>query len=72
MALGFVFDNSNVTTEVAAVQSVRDEYKRVVENGAGDPAVLIPEYVAKLKANGIERIISEKQSQLDAWIANQN
>ncbi len=71
-ALGFTFNNAKVANEVAAVKSVRDEYERFIEWGASDPAELLPTYIDKLKANGIEKIIQEKQSQLDAWLAAQN
>ena len=38
-------------------------------SGLVDPETAIPEFVEKLEASGIDKIIAEKQSQLDAWAA---
>jgi len=67
-ALGFAFDSTPVKTEVAAATNVANQYKIGLESGSLDPEVL-SEYVAKLKASGLEKIIAEKQKQLDAWLA---
>lgn len=67
-ALGFSFDSTPVKTEVAAVTNVANQYRVGLESGSLDPAVL-DEYVAKLKASGLEKIVAEKQKQLDAWLA---
>lgn len=66
-AMGFVFDGSNVKAETTAVANVVSEYRVGLENGALDPDKYIPEFLAKLEAAGINKIIEEKQSQLDAW-----
>jgi putative aldouronate transport system substrate-binding protein len=66
-AMGFSFDQEPVKTEVAAVQNVVSQYRKSLENGASDPATVLPEYQAKLKAAGLDKIIAEKQKQLDAW-----
>lgn len=67
-ALGFTFDASPVKTEVAAATNVLNQYKLGLESGSLDPA-LISEFNAKLKAAGLDKIIAEKQKQLDAWAA---
>jgi putative aldouronate transport system substrate-binding protein len=69
-AMGFSFDQDPVKTEVAAVQNVVSQYRKSLENGASDPATVLPEYQAKLKAAGLDKIIAEKQKQLDAWAAD--
>lgn len=70
LALGFNFDSSGVKTEVAAVATVRAQYRNLIENGVADPASgILDEYITKLKEAGIEKIIAEKQTQLDAWLA---
>jgi putative aldouronate transport system substrate-binding protein len=63
-ALGFMFDAANVKTEIAAVTNVLNQYKDGLESGAVDPKVL-PEFIKKLKEAGIDKIIAEKQTQLD-------
>lgn len=70
LALGFTFDSSNVAAEIAAITNVRNEYERTIENGAGDIADMLPKYIQALKDAGIEKVIAEKQAQLDAWLAN--
>lgn len=67
VALGFMFNNEPVKTEIAAVTNVFNEYSRPLETGSIDPAVKLPEFISKLKAAGIDKIIAEKQKQLDEW-----
>lgn len=66
-ALGFIFDGSNVKTEYAAVSNVINEYKLSLETGSVDPDKILPQFNAKLKAAGIDKIVAEKQKQLDEW-----
>ncbi|WP_309118975.1 ABC transporter substrate-binding protein [Paenibacillus sp.] len=66
-ALGFLFDSSAVKTEYAAVSNVITQYKLPLETGSVDPEKMLPEFVEKLKAAGIDKIIAEKQKQLDEW-----
>jgi putative aldouronate transport system substrate-binding protein len=66
-ALGFGFDPTPVKTEYAAVSNVITQYEMPLETGSVDPEKVLPEFIAKLKSAGIEKIIAEKQKQLDAW-----
>lgn len=66
-ALGFQFDTSNVKTEYAAVNAVIDQYKVPLGQGTVDPDKVLPEFIEKLKTAGIEKIITEKQAQLDKF-----
>lgn len=66
-ALGFSFDVDPVKTEVAAVSNVINQYRMGLESGTLDPKAILPEFIAKLKASGIDKIVAEKQSQLSAW-----
>lgn len=68
-ALGFVFDSSNVKTEIAALNNVLNEYRLGLENGEMDPDEYLPKFQQALRDAGIEKVIAEKQSQLDAWAA---
>ena len=54
-------------TELAACSNVVSEYNVSLTSGLVDPETVIPEFVEKLEAAGIDKIIAEKQSQLDAW-----
>lgn len=70
-ALGFSFDSSSVKTEIAAVANVNNQYKAGLESGTIDPAKL-DEFISKLKSAGLDKIIAEKQKQLDQWAAENN
>ncbi|TXK86000.1 ABC transporter substrate-binding protein [Paenibacillus sp. N3.4] len=69
-ALGFSFTVDPVKTEVAAVQSVKDQFKIGLETGTLDPDKNLPEFISKLKDSGIDKILAEKQKQLDVWAKN--
>ncbi|MGO4698393.1 ABC transporter substrate-binding protein [Paenibacillus sp. 2TAB26] len=68
-ALGFTFNADAVKTEIAAVTNVQNQYKIALETGTVDPVSKLPEFNKQLKAAGIDKIIAEKQKQLDAWAA---
>jgi putative aldouronate transport system substrate-binding protein len=69
-ALGFSFNSSALQTELAALNSVTDQYKVALESGTVDPDKVLPEFIAKLKTAGIDKVIAEKQKQLDEWAKN--
>jgi putative aldouronate transport system substrate-binding protein len=66
-AMGFTFDATAVKTELANTQSVLEEFAPALESGALDPVTGLAEMIEKLKAAGSEKIIAEKQKQLDKW-----
>lgn len=67
-ALGFNYNSEPVKTEVAAVRNVYDQYRKALETGTVDPEVELPKYIKALKAAGIDKIVAEKQKQLDEWV----
>ncbi len=67
--LGYNFDTAKVTTQLTAVQNVVNEYKATLTTGNVNPDEVIPEFNKALKDAGIEEIIKENQTQLDAWLA---
>lgn len=69
-ALGFTFDPTNVKTEVAAFNNLRTQYEGAIFTGSTDPEKTIPEFVKALKAAGSDKVIAEKQKQLDAFAAS--
>lgn len=69
-ALGFTFNPSNVQNELTAISNVTNRYKKVLETGSVDPGTLLPELVTQLEAAGIDRVIEEKQKQMDTWAAS--
>lgn len=68
-AMGFIFDSSNVSTELTALANVSSQYRVGLENGALDPDEYLDQFIADLKTAGIDTVIGEKQAQLDEWLA---
>ena len=70
IALGFVLDNSNILTELAAVSNVNEEYLNALNTGAVDPDEYLPMFLQAQEEAGMQTIIDEIQRQLDAFIAS--
>ncbi len=66
-ALGFSFDNTNVKTQIAAMQNVLNQYLPSLAVGAVDPTTYLPQMVQKLKDNGMSDLLKEEQAQYDKW-----
>lgn len=68
-ASGFIFNSANVLNELTAVQNIYNEYQTSIEYGFVDPETGITEMNDKMMAAGLQKIIDEKQAQLDEWAA---
>jgi putative aldouronate transport system substrate-binding protein len=66
---GFMFDPRNVSTEITAVENVKRQYENAIGNGDFNPNDIIPRFLRDLENAGMDKIIAEKQKQLDAWYA---
>lgn len=67
--IGFTFNSEPVKSEIAQSQVVIDQYLAALTSGTADPAKVLPEFNNKLKSAGIDKIIAEKQKQLNEWRA---
>ena len=67
-SFGFVFDNTEVRTEIAAISNVSQEFLPALFTGGVDPDEYVERYNKKLQDAGIDRVISELQTQYDAWV----
>ncbi|WP_337034511.1 ABC transporter substrate-binding protein [Paenibacillus illinoisensis] len=67
--LSFNFDASNVSTELTAVQNVKEQYWAALMTGTLDPATNLDQVIEKFNQAGLEKVMAEAQSQLDAWRA---
>lgn len=68
---GFEFNQDPVKSEISKVNAVVAEYRKVLESGAGTEAQLLDrydEFLAKLKKAGVDKIIEEKQRQIDGFL----
>lgn len=70
-AYGFCFDTTDVIDEYTACVNIMDKYYPALMLGAVDPEEYIPKVTEELKAAGMDDIIAAKQSQFDAWLAEQ-
>ena len=64
---GFSFDTTKVANQVSAVSNVVNQYNPGLTCGELDPETYLPKFLADLEAAGINDIIAEAQSQVDAW-----
>ena len=65
--LGFNADRDEVSTLVASVSAVVDQYKTPLAGGWVDPETGIPEFQAALERAGFPELIEQMQAQVDAW-----
>lgn len=69
-ALGFAFNSGPVKNEITALNNVIEQYRKALESGTYDPGDKLPELREKLKSSGVDKVIAEKQKQLDEWAAS--
>lgn len=63
----FVFDTTNVSTQIAAMADVCASYiPRIAFGKVDDPKAMVAEFREKLKAAGYEEVLNEVQTQLNA------
>lgn len=67
--LGFNVDTDPIKNEIAQCDAVKSEYYDTLRYGAVDYEKELPKYISRLKQAGVEKIVAEVQSQLDAWWA---
>ncbi len=67
--LGFTFDQSPVTTQISAVESVRAKYATITK-GAVYTEQMYDDFVKELKQAGIDKITEEINRQVEEWKKN--
>lgn len=70
-AFGFIYDPANVSNELVALNNVYNQYYNAIATGSVDPATALPQFNEALYAAGLQKVIDEKQTQLDAWLKEQ-
>lgn len=66
-ALGFVFDTTNVTDQLANCTEIWSRYKAELLTGTVEPEAAVAEMMTEMRAAGFDEIMTEAQTQLDAW-----
>ena len=69
---GFTPNSSKVSTQIAAISNVYNQFFKVLTYGDVDPAVYLPQFQAALKTAGIDDVIADYQTQVDAWLVANN
>ncbi|GGD84943.1 extracellular solute-binding protein [Paenibacillus nasutitermitis] len=67
--LGFRFNADPVKAEIAQISAVEKEYVDSAYAGFSDYDQFFPKFQSKLKSAGIDKVITEMQKQLDAFLA---
>ena len=69
--MGFVLDTTPIENELSACNNVVSEYYTDLAGGRHESAEAVNQTIdemnAKLKENGVEKIVAEVQAQIDAW-----
>ncbi|QHT59783.1 ABC transporter substrate-binding protein [Paenibacillus lycopersici] len=68
--VGFTFNADSVKNEEAAIVNIYNAYIDGLATGTMDYKKALPEFVDKMKKAGLEKVITEKQKQIDAFLAN--
>lgn len=67
--LGFSFDNSSVTNELASLTNVISQYRPALQSGVATEENL-DAFITALKDAGLDSYVNEMQTQLDAFLAD--
>lgn len=70
-ALGFTFNVEPVKSQAAILVNLKKQYAPALETGSIDPSKA-QEWYDKEKANGLDKVIAEKQKQLNEFLASKN
>jgi len=65
---GFQYSEENIKAEVANINAVKNEFEAALETGAVEPDKVLPDYIAKLKASGMEKVEQEIGTQWEAFL----
>ncbi|WP_314587977.1 ABC transporter substrate-binding protein [Paenibacillus terrigena] len=67
--LGFLYNADTMKRENAQINAIMNEYLPIIYTGTQDPEKSVPELIQKLKAAGVDALITDSQKQIDDWKA---
>lgn len=67
--LGFSLNSEPIADELAACIAIYAEYRPILMTGTGDPDETVATMLDAMRDSGLDDIITEIQSQIDAWVA---
>lgn len=68
--LGFSANTEAISSEVAAISNVVNEYRPMIECGMADEKTY-SEFIEKLYGSGMQKYLDEVQRQIDEWLKQQ-
>lgn len=66
--LGYSFNATEDETEMGALANVAAEYALALSTGTVDPNEKLPEFLQKLKDNGMDKVVADANKQLDSYL----
>lgn len=66
---GFIGDTEPITNEIASLSGVLSQYRGQIETGMADEAAF-NEFLNKLEASGVNKVVECYQQQIDEWMKN--
>lgn len=70
--LGFAARSDSFDTQISGITSACNEYISGLVCGVSNPEETLPQFNEKLKAAGIDELVSDVQAQLDEWLAQKD
>jgi putative aldouronate transport system substrate-binding protein len=67
--MGWLFNPAPVETQMGTLRNVVEEYYPPLICGSVDPAIALPEFIQKLKDNGLDAVVAEANAQVQAFLA---
>lgn len=67
--LGFSLDSEPIADDLAACIAIYAEYRPILMTGTQDPTETVATMLDAMRDSGLDDIITEIQSQIDAWVA---
>lgn len=69
-AFGYVFNPTNVETELADIANKAGQYALSLSTGSVDPNEVLPTFLEELENAGMQKVVDEANAQLDAYFGN--
>ncbi|NBD26279.1 ABC transporter substrate-binding protein [Paenibacillus glycinis] len=67
--VGFSYNAEPVKNEEAAINNIFNSFIDGLSTGVMDPDKDLPDFIAKMKQAGLDKVIAEKQKQVDAFLS---
>lgn len=68
--MGFSVNPAPIADELGQIRNVIDQFRPGLVAGSSNPDTALPQFLAALSSAGMDKVIAEVQSQVDAFVAN--